>query len=344
MTSPSYILMTAAHNEARFLPDTIASVLAQTVRPRAWIIVSDKSTDATDAIAAAAAGAHGFIRFLRFENPLPRSPHPMGGTSWKKVSALRAGLAALGDATADADFIGNIDADVTFAPGYYATLIERMQASPDLGIAGGFIYNASAGREWPYFVNPEGCGGPSQLFRRAAWQQIGGYVPWGQEDTIAQMMARMHGWRIRSFDDLRVLHHKTAKEKSRHPLNGRFHAGKMDRAMGYHPLYEAAKCVGQLRKKPVILGSLAQLSGYTWAAWKNIRTELPADVVAFNRRQQLQSLRNRLTGRHGTGRSERSAEPLRHAASARPSNPNTLPPPVTVRNRAPRSPFGIAPG
>ena len=189
---------------------------------------------------------------------------------------------------------------MTFAPDYYATLMERMQASPDLGIGGGFIYNSSDGREWPYFVNPEVVGGPIQFFRRAAWQQIGGYVPWGQEDAIAQMMVRMHGWRIRSFDDLRVLHHKTAKEKSRHPLNGRFHAGKMERAMGYHPLYETAKCLGQLRKKPVVLGSLAQLYGYTWAAWKNIRTELPADVVAFNRRQQLQNLRNRLTGRRGT--------------------------------------------
>ena len=97
MTRPSYILMTTAHNEARFLPDTIASVLAQTVRPRAWIIVSDRSTDETDAIAAAAAEAHDFIRFLRFENPLPRSPYPMGGISWKKVPALRAGLATLGE-------------------------------------------------------------------------------------------------------------------------------------------------------------------------------------------------------------------------------------------------------
>jgi glycosyltransferase involved in cell wall biosynthesis len=302
MTSPSYILMTAAHNEARFLPDTIASVLAQTVRPRAWIIVSDSSTDATDQVAAAAAEAHGFIRFLRFENPLPRSPHPMGGTSWKKVSALRAGLAALGDLYADRggyDYIGNLDADVTFPPGYYATLMERMQASPDLGIAGGFIYNASEGREWPYFANPEVVGGPSQFFRRAAWEQIGGYVPWGQDDAIAQMMARMHGWRVRSFADLRVLHHKTAKEKSRNPLRGKFHAGRMERAMGYHPLYAAAKCLGNLPKQPVVLGSLAQFWGYTWAAWKNIRTELPADVVAFNRRQQLLNLRNRLTGRRG---------------------------------------------
>ena len=301
MTSPSYILMTAAHNEARFLPDTIASVLAQTVRPRAWIIVSDKSADDTDAIAAEAAEAHGFIRFLRFENPLPRSPYPMGGISWKKVSALRAGLATLGDVYVDGawDYIGNLDGDVTFAPRYFATLIERMQASPDLGMAGGFIYNASDGREWPYFVNPEGVGGPTQFFRRAAWERIDGYVPWGQEDVIAQMMVRMHGWSLRSFEDLRVLHHKTAREKSRHPLNGRFHTGKMERAMGYHPLYETAKCLGQLRKRPVVLGSLAQLSGYTWAAWKNIRAELPADVVAFNRRQQLQSLRNRLTGRRG---------------------------------------------
>jgi poly-beta-1,6-N-acetyl-D-glucosamine synthase len=297
MTSSSYILMTAAHNEARFLPGTIASVLAQTVRPRVWIIISDKSTDDTDRIAAEAAEAHGFIRFLRFENPLPRSPYSMGGTSWKKVSALRAGLATLD--VAPTDYIGNLDADVTFAPDYFATLMARMQASPELGIVGGFIYNTSDGREWTYFVNPEGVGGPSQFFRRAAWEQIGGYVPWGQEDTIAQMMARMHGWRVRSFDDLRVLHHKTAREKSRHPLNGRFHMGKMERAMGYHPLYEAAKCFGNLRKKPMILGSLAQFYGYTWAAWKNIRTDLPADVVAFNRHHQLQSLRNRLVGKRG---------------------------------------------
>ena len=36
-------------------------------------------------------------------------------------------------------------------------------------------------REWPYFVNPEVVGGPGQFFRRAAWQQIDGYVPWGGE-------------------------------------------------------------------------------------------------------------------------------------------------------------------
>ena len=299
MTSPSYILMTAAHNEARFLSDTIACVLAQTVLPRAWIIVSDKSTDDTDRIAAEAAAAHDFIHFLRFENPLLRSPSPMGDISWKKVSALRAGLVVLGNVDSW-DYIGNLDADVTFAPDYFAALMARMEASPDLGIAGGFIYHSSDGREWPYYINPEVVGGPIQFFRREAWQQIDGYVPWGQVDAIAQMMVRMHGWRTRSFDDLRILHHKTPKEKSRNPLRGKFHTGKMERAMGYHPLYAAAKCLGHLGQTPVVLGSIVQFSGYAWAACKNIRTELPEDVVAFNRRQQLQSLRRRLTSRRRT--------------------------------------------
>ena len=37
---------------------------------------------------------------------------------------------------------------------------------------------------------------------RAAWDAVGGYIPWGQEDLIVQMALRMHGWKIRSFPDL----------------------------------------------------------------------------------------------------------------------------------------------
>jgi biofilm PGA synthesis N-glycosyltransferase PgaC len=291
--TPTYALITSAYNEARFLPDTIASIVAQEIRPVVWMIVSDGSTDDTDRIAREAAEAHDFIRFLRFEGQRP-SPHPMGGTAWKKVSAIRAGLAELG--TPSWDYFGNIDGDVTFAPDFYATLMQRMEADPSLGIAGGFIYHASEGREWSYFTNPKVVGGPIQFFRRTFWDQVGGYLPFGQEDAIVQMMARMHGWKIQSFSDLRVLHHKTPKEKNRHPLRGRFHTGKMERAMGDHPLYTMAKCVGRLPQRPAVLGSIAHLWGYTWAAFKGIRTDMPPDLVAFNRRQQLLSLRAMLTG------------------------------------------------
>lgn len=290
MTSSGYALMTAAYNEDRFLPATIEAVAAQTVRPRLWIIVSDSSTDDTDRIVREAAGRHDFIRFLRHENQTP-SPAPMGGTAWKKVNALRAGLAAFGHEAGDAPFLGNIDSDVTFTPDFYATLMERMEADPALGLAGGFIYHSSEGREWPYFINPEVVGGPIQFFRRAAWDAIGGYIPWGQEDSIVQMALRMHGWKIRSFPDLRVGHHKTPKEKKKSPLRGRFHTGKMEWAMRYHPLYEAAKCATTVARSPVILGSLAHFAGYAAGALQRIPSQLPPELVTFNRRDQMSKLR-----------------------------------------------------
>ena len=43
----TYVLLTAAHNEEAFIEKTIASVLAQTVLPLRWVIVSDGSTDKT---------------------------------------------------------------------------------------------------------------------------------------------------------------------------------------------------------------------------------------------------------------------------------------------------------
>jgi cellulose synthase/poly-beta-1,6-N-acetylglucosamine synthase-like glycosyltransferase len=294
LTTPSYILMTAARNEARFLPGTIASVLAQQIRPAAWVIVSDGSTDDTDRIAAEAAAAHGFIRFLRHDNP-GKSPYAMGGISWKKVTALNAGLASLGEATSD--YLGNLDADVSFAPDLFARLLARMQAAPDVGLGGAFVYNVSDGVRAPYFASPDTVGGPLQLFRREAWEAIGGYLPFGQEDTIAQIMVRMHGYRVRAFAELEVLHHKTAKSKGRNPLKGQFHAGAMERAMGFHPLHVTARCAAHGVRAP--LGSGARLAGYAWAAARGLSAELPPEVVAFNRRQQLENLRRRLFGSRG---------------------------------------------
>ena len=45
-----YVLITPARNEAAFIEKTLESVVAQTVLPKRWIIVSDGSTDGTDEI------------------------------------------------------------------------------------------------------------------------------------------------------------------------------------------------------------------------------------------------------------------------------------------------------
>ena len=46
----TYVLITPARNEAAFIEGTIKSVVAQTILPVKWVIVSDGSTDGTDEI------------------------------------------------------------------------------------------------------------------------------------------------------------------------------------------------------------------------------------------------------------------------------------------------------
>jgi biofilm PGA synthesis N-glycosyltransferase PgaC len=61
----NYVLITPARNEEAFIEGTVVSMLAQTVRPERWIIVSDGSTDATDAIVRRYAAQHSWIELVR---------------------------------------------------------------------------------------------------------------------------------------------------------------------------------------------------------------------------------------------------------------------------------------
>src|SRR3989442_4979411 len=58
---PPYVLVTPARNEAAFIEKTIESVIAQTVRPVKWVIVSDGSSDGTDEIVRRFAAQHDWI-------------------------------------------------------------------------------------------------------------------------------------------------------------------------------------------------------------------------------------------------------------------------------------------
>ena len=72
----SYVVITAARNEAEFIELTIRSVVAQTVRPVRWVVVSDGSTDDTDEIVRRYAAVHPWITLLRM--PERRERHFAG--------------------------------------------------------------------------------------------------------------------------------------------------------------------------------------------------------------------------------------------------------------------------
>src|ERR1700752_2258112 len=100
-----YVLVTPARNEARYIEQTIQSVIAQTVRPGVWIVVSDGSTDGTDEIVERYLKDHSWMQLVRM--PERRDRH-FGG----KVHSFNAGLEKA--RLYDYDIIGNLDADITF--------------------------------------------------------------------------------------------------------------------------------------------------------------------------------------------------------------------------------------
>jgi len=103
MNLPKYVLITPARNEAQFIELTLKSVVAQTVRPLKWIIVSDGSTDGTDEIVKHYAAVNPWIELLRM--PERRDRNFAG-----KVHAFNAGYALVKGL--NFDVVGSLDADL----------------------------------------------------------------------------------------------------------------------------------------------------------------------------------------------------------------------------------------
>ncbi len=114
-------VVTPVRNGARFLPQTISSVLAQTRPDWNWIIVDDGSTDATLDIACRAAVSDSRIRVI---------PQANAGVS----ASRNRGYAA---ADPDAEFIIFLDADDLWEPNTLDVLTQALDTHPDVLAAHG---------------------------------------------------------------------------------------------------------------------------------------------------------------------------------------------------------------
>ena len=176
-----FVLASAAFNEDRYIESLIQSVVSGTRRPLRWVIVSDGSTDRTDEIVRDYAARYEFIRLHRISEEHPRN-------FVAQVVAINAGFSLLRDL--DFDFIGNLDADITLEPTYFAELLGRFEKDPRLGLAGGYIWEKYGGKFRCRKTNsPQSVAHGVQMFRRRCLDDIGGaYVPlpYGGPDWYAE--------------------------------------------------------------------------------------------------------------------------------------------------------------
>lgn len=281
---PNYTLITPARNEQAYIEKTIQSVISQTVLPEKWVIVSDGSTDRTDDIVRSYLPDNPWIELVRM--PEHRDRHFAA-----KVSCFNAGYERLKGI--DYEIIGNLDADISFDESYLEFLLSKFAANPRLGVAGTpFVERGSAAYDYNY-TNIEHVSGACQLFRRACFEQIGGYIPikGGGIDWVAVTSARWKGWQTRTFEEKTCLHHRPMGTGGSSLLGARFKLGKEDYYLGGHPLWQTCRAIFLLKEKPYIIGSACLYAGYLYGAITRLKRPLPEPLMAFHRKEQMVRLK-----------------------------------------------------
>ena len=280
---PTYVLITPARNEAGFIEGTIRSVVAQTVRPVKWVIVSDGSTDGTDEV----------VKQFLPDNPwmeLVRMPERRDRHFAAKVSCFNGGYEKVRGVTYDV--IGNLDADITFEKGYLEFLLQKFAEDSRLGVAGTPFVEGAESYDYR-FTSTEHVSGACQLFRRECFEQIGGYKPikGGGIDWVAVTTARMKGWKTRTFTEKVCHHHRPMGTASSGKLMAWYKLGRQDYYLGGHPLWQFFRSFLQMKNKPYLLGGVFLFLGFAWALMTGTERQIGADLIAFHQREQMQRLR-----------------------------------------------------
>jgi glycosyltransferase involved in cell wall biosynthesis len=285
MVNNRYVLVTAACNEEKFIEGVLRSVVSQTVLPISWIVVSDGSTDATDIIVSRYAAEYQFIRLLSLSSVHKRN---FGA----QVHAINEGCSQL--KSLDYEYIGNLDADVSFDPGYFAELLDRFERDSGLGLAGGAITEEDHGSFRERRRNStDSVAHAVQLFRRECFEAIGGYPPlrYGGPDWHAAVVARMKGWRVQSFPDLLVRHHRPTGTADKWQRDC-FRQGCMDFSLGSHPIFEIIKCISRIPDQPRLAGAATRLSGFVWCYCTRKNREVSREFMKFLRSEQMSRVRS----------------------------------------------------
>ena len=280
----TYVLITAARNEEAFIEKTIESVITQTVLPKKWVIVSDGSTDRTDQIVQAYANERDWIELIRMPE---RKERHFGG----KAHAFNVGWESVEDLKYD--FIGNLDADVSFGEDLFGYLLDKCERDPQLGVVGTDYIEDTFHSSKDSYINVHHVNGQCQLFRRKCFEDIGGYVPIkeGGIDWVAVTTARMKGWETYSFPDRTYIHHRKMGTGNSNLLKSRFHYGKKDYFCGTHPVWQICRVAFQMTKRPYVIGGLFLLSGYFWAWVANTERPVTKELMNFHRKEQMKRLR-----------------------------------------------------
>ena len=279
-----YLLISPGRNEARYMRQTLDSVIAQSVRPAKWVIVDDGSTDETPEILAEYAKRHDWIRIVTRPDRGGRSVGP------GVIDAFYAGYETV-DAD-DYDYLCKLDLDLRLPPTYFEILMQRMTANPRIATCSGKAYIEQGGKLVYERHGDETSIGASKFYRVSCFKAIGGFVREVMWDGIDCHHCRLKGWIACSWDEpeLRFIHLRPEGASQQSVYAGRMRHGYGQYFMGTGFLYMLASALYRMNERPYVSGSLAMLWGWIKSAIQRKPRYENAEFRKFLRRYHWRAL------------------------------------------------------
>ena len=245
------------YNYARFLPEAVASVVAQTLGAWEIIIVDDGSHDATLAV--------GRQLMARYPQQRIRLLHQLNAGA---ATARNTGAHA-----ATGEFLLFLDADDLLDPTFLARTAALLAARPNVGFAyTGMRMIGHDDHVWPsvafdlHLLALDNFIPQHALVRRLAWQQIGGFdplhFPHGFEDWDFWLRVALAGWPGAHIAEPLVSYRR--------------HGPSLSRAGAPHEWDARAQMI---RKHPQLYGPRLAAWATVRLARQPIRTGLPAPTA-----------------------------------------------------------------
>ena len=274
----SHALVTAARDEEANLAALAPTIVGQTLRPAAWIIVDDGSTDGTAAIARELAEQHAWIVLVQTERGAEGLRQ--GRREGRDLLALLQGLREL---PGPVDLITKLDADLTLPLDYFERLAAAFDADPRLGMATGTRCELEDGRWMERHLTASAVAAQCRTYRWACWEQVQPLEPYLGWDGVDEARAVLAGWSTHVLPGLTFRHHRPMGQRDGSGWRARAAEGIAAYYMGYRPSYLVARVLWHARRDATALGMIWGWSGAVVRRGRRCEDEA---VRAYVRRQQ----------------------------------------------------------
>ena len=273
-----------AHNEEEYIGKTLNSLLNQTSLPDKILVVNDNSTDQTSSIIDEYKKSAPFLDQIKINSSIDHLPGS------KVIHAFYQGYDSLDQ---DYDIICKFDADLIFPPNYLETIVNLFSKDPKTGMIGGVCY-IEKDQSWVLenLTNKDHIRGALKAYRKDCFKDIGGLKKAMGWDTVDELLAKYHGWKVQTDPKLIVKHLKPTghiyNKKAKYKQGSAFYRMRY----GFLITLIASLKLALLKRKPVLI--LDYLTGF-WIAKKEQQDFLvTSDEGVFIRNLRWKNIWNKL--------------------------------------------------